>query len=252
MLYNNSKNLTFVIYDEQRPTKCFEIKKGQIRLAIFLLPLLFLVLLLALLFTISYIRNVNYALKYQEPVILQKYQNERTATLNKQTELERTNKELESTNAILMSKIKAAKTSEVLLPFIRPTMGAKDMTSSGLLGIQNVDVKFSTDSNRATLLFNLTNPTGQKITGHIFVMLRTSSLFTIYPSEAMSIKNTLSTGMTNYDMGEHFSMSRLRPVNASFNLPLQRNAQYYFDVVIFSKSGDLIYKKMLGPHILKS
>ncbi|MBF0298442.1 MAG: hypothetical protein HQK51_06960 [Oligoflexia bacterium] len=251
MLYNNSKNLTFVIYDEQKPTKCFEIKKGQIRLAIFLLPLIFLTLLVALLFTISYIRNVTYALKYQEPVILKKYQNERTNTLNKQTELERTNRELEAINVSLMSKLKAIRPSEVTLPLIRPIAGAKDMTKGGLLDIENVDVKFLPDSNRVNLLFSMLNSGGQKISGHIFVVLRTASLFTLYPVEAMNFKNTLSSGTAAYDLGEHFSMARLRPVTATFSLPLQRNAQYYFDIIIFSKSGDLIYKKMLGPHSIK-
>lgn len=249
MMYNSNKNLTLVVYEDQRPTKCFELKKTHIKFVLILLSLIFFATILTSMFVLSYIRNVTVALKDQGPIIYKKFQNEQQKLIQGQQELQSTHKELEEINKSLLAKLRTNRAPELLVPLIAPPMGSRDLTREQLISFENFNVKQQGDKLVAN--FNLINPhTNKKISGHIFVVLKAGSSFSIYPAHSLGGKNSF---LANFDGGEPFSVSHLRPVVAQLNYRSTDRAPTHllsFELIAFSREGDLILKKTVGPMTL--
>ena len=82
----------------------------------------------------------------------------------------------------------------------------------------------------------------QKLSGYIFVIRISNNNFEVYPNIDLGLDDFL----LNYNRGESFTASRFRPVYARFN---KINANLYtYKVIVFSKLGDLIFKKNFGPY----
>ena len=117
----------------------------------------------------------------------------------------------------------------------------KDLSSTAKFTVEKTDV--ISMGNKIQLYFELVNQTkdNSKITGYVFVIMKYNDKFVFYPKTATLEDNLLIT----FNRGESFAMSRLRKVeNAIFDSPKQ-NTILYFKILIFSRTGDLLYKSML-------
>ncbi|MBF0313672.1 MAG: hypothetical protein HQK50_06880 [Oligoflexia bacterium] len=256
MMYTPSKQLTFVVYEDQTPTKCFEVRKGHLRLLLLSLAAVILTALVAIFFVYAYVTNVTGALKEQEPILLKKYQSEHEQLLTNIEELQKSRKDLEELNASLLNKLKSARSAAPsaanqgsgnnnhtnAFALIAPPAVGDDLSPQELLSIDSFKLKYQ--SGVLTANFNLLSSKDKKITGYVFVLLKSKSAYIIYPSSGTIKKNSLAY---DYDSGESFSVSRLRPVNASFHWPTERSGSVNLEIIVFSREGDLLLRKLMGP-----
>lgn len=257
MIQEKSKNFTFVVYENQKPTKCFEFKKSYLRFLFFATPSLLVMGLMVLLFLIVYLRNIE-NIKIQDPPELKALKQERDELAVKAQKLEESNKNLLSklnsppiatTTATTAQKMKQVAVTGVatisaptttLYPLLQMQQGMKDLTKTDLLNIGSEN--FRKSGGQAILGFNIVNKgSEERMTGYTFIVLKGGSFTSLYPS----IPNNPPY---KFEQGESFSVSRFRPVEASFDIPANINKSLSFEILIFAKNGDLLFKKNLGPY----
>ncbi|MDB9786687.1 hypothetical protein OAB57_01160 [Bacteriovoracaceae bacterium] len=244
-MYTSKNELTFVVYENQKPTKCFEIKKNQLKLLVLSFPILIIFTVVVGLFMAIYIKNISNALDQQEPSIMKKFVVEKNDMIKKQTELQATNKEL-------LSKVTTKSKATFLIPFFRPTLGGKNMTKSHLAKIENHH--FVEKGNKVQFSFDILNAqeNGVRLAGYIFVIMKVAAQGTLYPTPYKLFNKERNSLYTTFDKGESFSVARFRKVNAMFYKPSDRSMPIYFEVILFSRSGDLYFHKTFGPERLQS
>ncbi|MBF0205899.1 MAG: hypothetical protein HQK53_03335 [Oligoflexia bacterium] len=249
MMYSPTKNLTLVLYEDQHPTRCFEFKKNRARLLLIFVSLLFLLLLVSGMFIFSYIRNVTFALEEQRPLMVKEFQKEKQEVIGNLQELEKSKRELEAQNILLLNKLKAAKGVEIVFPLIHPPLGSKDLTDKQLLSIDSFKLKERPGTaGRLSFAFNLISNKESKVSGHIFILLKSGASVSMYPPQGIASRHNF---VTTFDSGEPFSVSHLRPVNASFNLSPaiekgEKLNNLWVEILIFGREGDLLLKKTIN------
>lgn len=239
MIYRPSETLTLLIYEDQRPAKCFEIKKGQVKFLSLVIPLIVLSSVLSVLFIFAYIKNLSTRKTLNGPsfATLQLLQEENGR-------LVATQKELKELNNTLMGKIQGTADTTNLMPLFRPTMGYEDLTGESPLALRNLKTQVMEKS--LSLTFDIVNihPEQNKVSGFVFAMMKDSDQLTFFPSLKMDLKEAY---LTSFDQGESFTVTRFRPVEASFPKPSKSPNQISFKIFIFSKTGDLLFQKSIGP-----
>lgn len=242
MIYKSSKTLTFVIYEDQRPAKCFEVKKGQVKFLFLLIPFIVILSVMTVLFVFAYIKNLKVQSEKEPPPIIEQLKNEKNILLKNQQELQDLNKSL-------LSKIESSgESSETtsILPFFRPILGQEDLTGQSPLAIKNLSTQVISNSLKFT--FDLVNiqpeQTKSPITGYVFVLMKDQNLLTIFPPLPFDLKEAF---LTKFDLGEKFTVTRFRPVVANFARPSHPPHPIFFKIFIFSKTGDLLFQKAIGP-----
>lgn len=236
MLYKPSKNLTLVVYEDQNATKCFEIRKSQLKTLVIIMPLTLLLFAVGALLAGVYFKNIVQSLKQKEPALIQQLKSEKQV-------LQQEKSQLGSENANLLQRLQSKDVMVTpTLPFFHPIPGAQDLTSSKPIITENL--KTNIKKEKIGISFNLLNnqQVTQKISGHIFVFLKAGNHLQVYPKEGFSFDKSL----TSYHLGESFTVSRFRPVEASFPKPSDVQ-EAMFKIFIFSRKGDLLYKDELGP-----
>lgn len=127
---------------------------------------------------------------------------------------------------------------------IKRPIGFKNLKDQNLIKIDNIQLKPS--SSGLNLNFDLINNANEtKITGYVLVIMRNNNQNLFYPNNP----SYLPTMKIPYNIGEQFGFSRMRPVIANFkNKPIGR-AQ--FTILVFTRAGDMILEKSLGPYDIK-
>ncbi|MFZ4714157.1 MAG: hypothetical protein ACOYL6_10610 [Bacteriovoracaceae bacterium] len=129
--------------------------------------------------------------------------------------------------------------------YVKRPIGFKDITNQNLVKVDNVQL--SQNLRGVTLNFDLINNANEtKITGYALVVQRNNSgQIGFYPAHPAYINVT----KVPYNIGEQFGFSRMRPVVASFrNKYVGSNS---FTILIFTRAGDLLLKKEIGPYEIK-
>lgn len=240
MIYKTSKNLTFVVYENQRPAKCFEIHKGTIKFLVFIFPFILLAALLVVLFAFTYHKHIMMEGKKEEPKIITDLKSTVGALEKEKAELAIFNKEL-------INKMNQEVSKEISYPFISTPKGAQDLTEKNLAILQ--DIKFSFDKeNRPMIFFNIANNRNEqnRLSGHVSVVLHNGPNMGIYPAPISNSKSEIEP--YTFNMAESFSVARFRPVEAKYTVTPLKNYPLFFEIIIFSRSGDLLLRKMLGPY----
>lgn len=236
MLYKPSKNITLVVYQDQKPAKCFELSKRQLKLFVVSVPI---VVTLSLLITASlgiYFKTLTLQIKSKEPEVIKSLKENSLA-------LEESVSNLRSENQELLSKLKSgiSKTG-IELSFFNPVPGAQDLRKSQLILTENLKTSFS--QGQVKINFNLVNnrDDGKKASGYVFVLQKSQGSIRIHPETAFSLEG----GITSFHLGESFTMSRFRPVVATFPSNKEdKNIELL--VFVFSRTGDLFYSESLKP-----
>jgi hypothetical protein len=287
MLHQKSEKVTVVLYDEAKKAVTFTLKRGLIKRTVMSIILLIAVLLTVIAYLILSKRKKDYYKfeNYQKEQIYIKDREDLLAKIQLLTDennslLMKLNGATGETVAEVTPSAIATTTAEVATPAatpVQPTptagpqvvadktqshsvpsansydifnnvkrpIGFKDLTNQNLVKVDNV--QYSQNQRGTTVNFDLINNASEtKITGYALVVQRGhEGQVAFYPSHPAYI----NVSKVPYNIGEQFGFSRMRPVVASFkNKYLGANT---FTILIFTRAGDLLLKKEVGPFEIK-
>lgn len=234
-----AKKLSFVLYEDKFPPRYYNISKGFLRFLLFGLPTLTLVCLIIVAAGGIYFKQIQRLAQRKEPAIIKKLKEEK-ATLMRASEDVRQERDL------LQKKLSQGLQSDSglgSLALFKQSAGRKDLSASPEMQLEEVEVVSQPD--KISLRFKIVNMTKNesRLTGYLFIIMQVGDSMQIWPSggfdnEAMQI---------SFGNGEFFATSRFRPVRADFNKPPGQNA--LFKVIIFSRTGDLVFKQLISKPI---
>ncbi|MBT3982681.1 MAG: hypothetical protein HOE90_15085 [Bacteriovoracaceae bacterium] len=236
MISRPSRSITFVIYDKEKNAKCFEINKFTLKVLSFGIPLVFLMCVGSLAFLSINFKTLISEFKSREPKII-------TQLKEKNTGLALAVEEKTKQNQSLLDKLASPPSDSTLLGFFRPVKGQLDLSNKDYMTTEGLDVSIT--EKKLKFKFNIINSqtNGIKLSGNIFILLKDNKSLQVYPQMDADFGNSLLT----FSMGERFTVSRFRPVEASFKRPAPSSSLIYFRIIIFTRAGDLIYNKVVGP-----
>lgn len=228
-IQSKSEEVSVVIYDSPLPPKYFTFKKSFLKTLLYLTPLVLLIIFTAL-FIWAFGYQFKYAPKPKFPELINKDQ-------AKILELEGMVKELSASNKNLTNKLSttpdALAPSEMInLLAIKKPYGMQNLISKNTVTLDNVALKFV--GSQVQLSFHILSMQETRISGHVLVFLISKNQLMTYPAVATS---SFIEGI-KYTQGEAFSVTRLRPTQASFSLPAADDAKFL--IYIFSRDGDLL------------
>jgi hypothetical protein len=286
MLHQKSEKITVVLYDEAKKAVTFTLKRGLIRRTVISVLLLIAILLTSIAYLILSKRKKDYYKfeNYQKEQIYIKDREDLLAKIQLLTDenntlLMKLNSVSGETVAVATPTSIATSTPEAAVPTpastptaaaggpqivadkphatsptnisydifnnVKRPIGFKDLTSQNLVKVDNV--QFSQNQRGLTVNFDLINNASEtKITGYALVVQRGhDGQVAFYPSHPAYLNVT----KVPYNIGEQFGFSRMRPVVASFRHKyLGSNV---FTILIFTRAGDLLLKKEVGPYEIK-
>jgi hypothetical protein len=237
MIKSPSKELTFIIYNTPNPPKYVRINKGLLKSLVIVVPL-FVILSITFSFLYSaFLKNKIALIKSKEPEIINSLTIQKKTLKEKIISLERSNKELTEKLAIGAP----AESSFSSLNLFTAPLGMKDLRDEELVKFENTEV--TSDKSSVILKFNLANnsPSGTKLSGFISVVQYQDNLIQYYPNYELGHKNM----RMEFSEGESFSFSRFRPTIVKFDKKSSASSKY--KIYIFSRSGDLLVYKQIGP-----
>ena len=124
-----------------------------------------------------------------------------------------------------------------------PVPGMQDLTRTPNLAVEYIEPVISGD--RIQLKFNIINQTkdNQKLAGYIFVMMKHAGKIHVFPENSIEE----SEFKIKFNSGESFATQRFRPVdNVFFPYKSGNIEEFLFKVLIFSRTGDLLYKQLVS------
>jgi hypothetical protein len=238
MIEKEQENLHFILHDSPEPPRLLVISKRTLGRFTVVLPLTIAGIFVALI-ALAWMRAPSMTGQLKN---LELPKMPRLNESGKVKELESELAGLKLATAAIQNKLSEGINAESDLwlgPVKRP-YALQDLTAKKLLRMEELSLE--SDANRQVLRFNLVNAGSDslKVMGHIFVLQIHQQGMGIYP---VSSAEDLMLGL-RYNLGESFSVSRLRPVEAPF--PAAANAHYL--VIIFNREGDLLVREELkGP-----
>ncbi len=236
----SSKKLGFLVYEAENAPRYYEIKKSLLKFILYGLPLATLILLGIVLLGSMYFEQISERAKRKEPAIIKELR-ENVASLEGQlSESQVLTKNLEERLA------KGDTSTDIIrntMGLFLPVPGMQDLTRTPNLAVENIEPVISGD--RIQLKFNIINQTkdNQKLAGYIFVMMKHSGKIYFFPGNSMEE----SEFKVKFNSGESFATQRFRPVdNVFFPYNSGLIEDYLFKILIFSRTGDLLYKQLVS------
>ncbi len=233
-----SKKLSFLVYENSESPKYFELKKSYFKFILMGLPSISFISIIALIFCGIYFKQIREMASRKEPAIIQEMRLERDA-------LSLRLNESETLSASLQNKLAAGTSGKVTnistLDLFRKTPGMIDLSVAAKFTVEKLDVV--PIGNKIQLYFELVNQTNDnsKIAGYLFVIMKDKDEFLFYPKSS-TIEDDLQI---SFNRGESFAMSRLRKVENAIFLAPKKSTTLYFKIIIFSRTGDLLYKSLM-------
>lgn len=234
-----AKKLSFVLYEDKFPPRYYTIRKGFLRFLLFGLPTVTMVCLILVAAGGIYFKQIQRLAERKEPAIIKKLKEEKS-------ELMKSTQEIRQDRDRLQRKLSQGVKSESGLSFLalfKQSAGRNDLSASPEIQLEEIEVVSTED--KINLSFKIVNMTKNesRLTGYLFLVMQVGDTMQVWPSgvfdnEAMQI---------SYGNGEFFATSRFRPVKAAFNRAPGSNA--LFKIVIFSRTGDLVFKQLVSKPI---
>ena len=240
-IQENSNDVSIIIYDSPYPPRYFKITKNFVKIVFFVVPILFVSALVSMFFwgLSDRLQNTN---PPEVPSFI-------TNSANKIDVLKKEIKLLKDSNHLLSLKLsQVPSVSEVGDPFlsvIKKPYGMQVFTKENRVKIGSLQFEKSMDS--IGIKFNVLNNFSAKVSGHILVFLVSEDGLVGYPAK---INQYFIEGV-RFNLGETFSVSRLRPTYANF-LNFPQEGQVKFVIYIFNRDGDLLQIEEAGPYKLGS
>lgn len=208
MLTKRSHKVTFVMYQDQKIARAFELDKRKLKFIFLAISLITLTSIGSWAVVLNLLSSQVEEKPPQEKPVPQKI--------------------------IIREKIKAA-----ALPYFQTSTQYQDHTGQKLINVTNINTSFL--PLEATISFNLVNTTkkGDKISGYIFVLMIHNSTVSYYPQSVALTQNP----HPSYEKGEPFKIAYFKQVRAKFNQKLEQGSRVIFQFYIFSEKGDLIHQE---------
>ncbi len=240
MIQNPSKEVTLIVYDTPKPPKYYKLNKGFVKILFIVIPLMIISTISFSLIYSIFLKNKVNALLSSEP---QRIVQLKEVIKTQKVEIE----DLGKTNSSMTAKLSKAgdgQTSVSALGLFNVPVGIEDMRPQELIKIE--DIKVSSEKE-ITLSFNLSNnsPDGKKLSGYLSLVQYQGNQIQFYPDVELSQK----TLRLDFSGGESFGFTRFRTTKANFKKTSSKSATY--KLYIFSKTGDLLTYKQIGPYNIK-
>ncbi len=236
MATKSEKKLSFVLYEDNTPPRFYQVNRGLIRFCLYGLPTLSLLCVLVVAAGGVYFEKLKRMAERKEPAIIRELKEEKA-------ELLASNKLIQQERDSLEKKLSQGVDSSDGLGFLslfKKSAGRIDRSSSPEMQLEEVEVVKIKD--KVSLNFKIINMTkdDSRLSGYLFVIMQTGNQLEVWPSgvfdnEAMQVA---------FGNGEFFATSRFRPVQAKF--ATQPSSQALFKVIIFSRTGDLMFKQLIS------
>ncbi len=227
--------VSIVIYDAPLPPRYFRFTKKFIRTFFVVVPVLFVVSLLALFLWGLGPRIMNQP-RPRLPEVISPDDSQLAQLETEVKSLQQINKDLTDKLSSLPASPAGGAEEPYLMGIIRP-YGMQNFLSQNRVTLDQFE--FVQNANDIALKFQIISSSPEiKVTGHVIVFMVTPSGLMAYPADA---NNGFSQGI-KFSMGEPFSVSRLRPTSADFITKLN-SPSAKFVIYIFSREGDLLLIK---------
>lgn len=239
----SSKKLGFLVYEAENAPRYYEIKKSLLKFILYGLPLVTMVLLGIVLLGSIYFEQISERAKRKEPAIIKELRETVSGLETRLAETQVLTKDLEERLA------KGDTSSDVIkstMGLFLPVPGMQDLTRTPNLAIENIDPILSGD--RIQMKFNIINQTknNEKIAGYIFVLMKQGDKIYFFPENSLQ-QNEFKV---RFNSGESFATQRFRPVdNVYFPYNPSLGTDYLFKILIFSRTGDLLYKQLINKKL---
>ena len=240
MATKSENKLSFVLYEDNAPPRFYQINKGLIRFCLYGLPTFSLLCILVVAAGGVYFEKLKRMAERKEPAIIKQLKEEKA-------ELTASHNLIQQERDSLEKKLSLGVESKEGLGFLslfKKSAGRIDKSSSPEMQLDEIEVvKLKDQINLNFKIINMTKDES-RLTGYLFVLMQVGNHLEIWPSgifdnEAMQIA---------YGNGEFFATSRFRPVKAKFS-PTP-GSQALFKVIIFSRTGDLMFKQLISKPLL--
>jgi len=254
---NDKPKYSILLYEKDGVPRYFEIPKATLRALFVILPLIGLGLTTTTYLSLRKYYRAKSSSFGPNPALLQQINSEKKQLLDEVADLKDLNKELqdklssiegmtsgeattpiETTGPDVAPTATGANSATSLFDIFTPIQGFKDLTSNRVFATEDPEV--ITIKDKIHFRFNIVNQSKDnlKYSGHVFVILKDSGAFHIYPPDAMMTQGF----KINFNQGEPFATTRFRPVEATFRgHPIGENG--VFNVLIFSRTGDLVHRQ---------
>ncbi|MCO4793122.1 MAG: hypothetical protein KC493_05400 [Bacteriovoracaceae bacterium] len=240
-----SKKLGLLVYEADNAPRYYEIKKGLLKFVLYGLPVISIFLLVLVLSGSVYFNQISEMAKRKEPAIIKELRDNSLTLEKKLTETSQLVSTLQ--NKLSAGHVSGEKLDSTMGLFL-PTPGMQDKTKFPNLALEGIEALMSGD--KIQLKFNIINQTkdNMKLAGYIFVLMKNSGRISFFP-EASLEENEFKI---KFNSGESFATQRFRPVDNVFFPYIKGNSKdYLFKILIFSRTGDLLYKQLVTKQIEK-
>lgn len=233
-IQQSAQEVSIVIYDSPLPPRYIRFSKKFIRTLFVVIPVA-----LGLIFSGLILFGLGSRIKDTPvPKIPKVISSDESKILNLEAEIQ----SLKSSNEKLQEKltVQVATTPAAEEPFlmgIKKPYGMQNLISQNKITLGQLELVQQDSKTNFKFQIISSNP-DVKVSGHILVFMVSDSGLMAYPSVA----NASIAGGITFNMGEPFSVSRLRPTNAEFSLALKGNSAKFI-IYIFSREGDLLLVK---------
>ncbi|MFN8369323.1 MAG: hypothetical protein U0T83_01725 [Bacteriovoracaceae bacterium] len=252
MIEQPSKDLTFIVFDNQKSAKFIKFNKKKFYTFFVTIPFVFFLTVFILINIIHFISK--------KPTMLAKKQSNEVLTLqNRNKEMALEMKKILKENEELLQKITAISTmskveqmqpapipvpdltanqpSTLPLPqYVKTIPNSKNLTNNSFLKTKDMDVKLDARSISLVFSFINTHPQNEKISGYFIVTMQSKSGILFYPQNIFNKES----GSAQFSQGESFMISRLRPVDANFSKITENIKDLTFKIYVFNRTGDLL------------
>ena len=233
--------MSFLIYDDKKGPVFLNTNRFALKFTLYVLPIITIVSILVIIGGSVYFKQIREMARRKEPAIIKELK-----VTN--TELQEQVDQLVKLNSSFEKKLSSSVTEGVKftsLALFKPVAGQEDLSTTPALTID--DTTFSTKENGLGIKFNIINQTkdGRKLSGYIHILLSSPSKILLYPAKEIASEDML----ISYNQGESFAFSRLRHVAADFDLTGFNEHKVLFKILIFSRTGDLLYKKLVAKDL---
>lgn len=237
MKTKSQSKLSFVLYEDRYPPRFYSISKTKLRFIIYGLPTLTLISIIILGMGGIYFKHIERLAEKKEPAII------KSLRLDKQ-QLTSEIAKITTSRDLLQNKLSQGITKTTGLGFLslfNQSAGRKDLTASPEMKLEEIEL--SPNSSNVSISFNVVNMTKDesRLTGYIFVVMKGGDNIQVWPKTSF----TDSSMLVQFGNGQFFATSRFRPVRADFR-KIPGVSNYLFKIVIFSRTGDLIFKQLIS------
>jgi hypothetical protein len=241
MSTKSSKKLSFLLYDEKKGPVFVKTDKGLLKFTLYALPVVTLVALIVVLAGSVYFKQIAEMARRKEPAIIKDLKAKNAKLATQLTQVTQLNNEFEKKLSSTSTKGAGFPT----LSLFRSIPGQEDLSTTPMLGFETAN--FELEDNKVNVKFDIINQTtdGRKLSGYIHIHMATPNKMSFYPQNEIASEDML----LSYNQGESFAFSRLRHVNASFDLTGYKSTKALFKVLIFSRTGDILLKKLIAHNI---